>query len=107
MADQTARERAILALHELLTQPYGSEVPRSAVAAFVNDLVTATREESWSGAHARATEQAVEQLTNARLAHDEQIAALIRVAQLHGVGQFQDAEALLADLELKRGGTGG
>lgn len=91
----TARERAILRLHEALNhQPFGSEVPMSVSAAIVNDLLEALNED---------TEVTFGRLTNARIKHDAQIGKLVRIAELHNVGQFIEAEPIIEELQARRG----
>ena len=88
----TARSRAIDALHEALTHN-GLVMPRSATAALVNDLLTAVADEY---------DQTIAQLTKARLEHNDQIGKLVRIAELHNVGQFTDAEPIIEELKARR-----
>jgi mannitol/fructose-specific phosphotransferase system IIA component len=88
----TAREKAIVAMHEALTWD-GRVMPRAAVAVLVNDILAAANEEQ---------ETILAQLANARLKHDEQIARLVRIADLHNVGQFTDAESIIEALKAER-----
>lgn len=112
MAD-TARERATEQMHRALTHD-GHVVPRSMAAAIINEAIEAAVAESADEVtriledvakrQAIAGDSAIAQLSNARLAHDEQIGKLLRIADLQNVGQFAEAEAVIDELKGSRDG---
>jgi endonuclease III len=122
----TPRERAAEQLHEALSHD-GRVVPRSMAASIVNEIVAACGDETWSANHAKATEDAIELLTQTQLGqakqlhdvaatmlelsklveqqsaallrHNQQIGKLVRLAELHNVGQFTVASGLLEEMQ--------
>lgn len=93
----TARERATDMLDEALNAARISlerQLPRSVSASIVNELLTAVDDER------NAT---LAELAEARLNHDAQIGKLIEAVRHQGIGEFAEAEAIITELQVKRG----